>query len=259
MAEVVSVAKVDKLFSSGGAELAVLRNIDLTIAPGEFLAVLGPSGCGKSTLLRLIAGLDQPTAGEVRLGGQLIAKADPRCAVVFQEPRLFPWKCVAGNVAVGARRKRESESPETWLERVGLSGFAASYPHQLSGGMAQRAALARALIGQPEVLLLDEPFAALDALTRMRMQDLLADVWRQAKTTVLMVTHDVDEALHLADRVVVMSERPASIVADIPIHAPRPRTRGDLELASLRRSILERFGFDECTEPVSPASAVAAG
>ncbi len=253
MAELVTVANVEKRFPGRAGDLTVLHQVDLTVAPGEFLAVLGPSGCGKSTLLRLIAGLDQPSAGEIRLGGQFVTKADPRCAVVFQEPRLFPWKQVAGNVAVGARRSKDHEGSEAWLARVGLTGFAASYPHQLSGGMAQRVALARALIGDPEVLLLDEPFAALDALTRMHMQDLLADVCRQVRPTVVMVTHDVDEALHLADRIVVMGDRPSSIIADIPVDQPRPRVRGNPDLTPVRRRILALFGFQTSVEPVAAA------
>jgi ABC-type nitrate/sulfonate/bicarbonate transport system ATPase subunit len=243
MAESVSLARVGKSFKQGSELLPVLHQVDLAIQPGEFVAILGPSGCGKSTLLRLVAGLDRPTSGSVSLAGNVVTKADPRCAVVFQEPRLFPWKTIAANVAVGSRRIAEKPSTQDWLGRVGLTGFEKSYPHQLSGGMAQRAALARALIGHPGVLLLDEPFAALDALTRMKMQDLLADVCAQVSPTVIMVTHDVDEALHLADRIVLMSNRPATIVSTIRIDRPRPRDRGDQELAPLREQILAHFGF----------------
>lgn len=248
MADSVTIRQATKHFRRAAADLPVLRPIDLAIAPGEFVAILGPSGCGKSTLLRLIAGLDQPTSGEVRLGERVVARSDPRCAIVFQEPRLFPWKRVSANVAVGARRRKEKLAPEEWLERIGLSGFGDVYPHQLSGGMAQRVALARALIGHPEVLLLDEPFAALDALTRLQMQDLLAGVCAEIGATAVMVTHDVDEALHLADRIVVMSRRPAHVVEIVRVDRPRPRRRGDPELAPLRSRILEHFGFDTCTE-----------
>jgi ABC-type nitrate/sulfonate/bicarbonate transport system ATPase subunit len=244
MAESVSIHNVSKRFKQGGAELPVLHQIGFEINRGEIVAILGPSGCGKSTLLRLIGGLDQSSAGEIRLGSQVVTKADPRCAVVFQEPRLFPWKKVDANVAVGSRRLKERPSTEQWLERVGLSGFGQSYPYQLSGGMAQRVALARALIGHPQVLLLDEPFASLDALTRLQMQDLLAGVCADLGTTAVMVTHDVDEALHLADRIVVMSKRPSTIVEIISVNRPRPRERGDASLAPLRSSILRHFGFD---------------
>jgi sulfonate transport system ATP-binding protein len=243
MAESVALTRVGKQFRRGSEALQVLNQVDLQVMPGEFVAVLGPSGCGKSTLLRLIAGLDRPTSGAVTLAGRVVTDADPRCAVVFQEPRLFPWKTIAANVAVGARRVREKPSTESWLERVGLRGFGRSFPHQLSGGMAQRAALARALIGHPGVLLLDEPFAALDALTRMQMQDLLADVCAQVRPTVVMVTHDVDEALHLADRVVLMCHRPSTIVSTVRLDQVRPRRRGDATLAPLRAQILTHFGF----------------
>lgn len=244
MAAPVTIASVSKRFRSNGADLDVLQGIELAIQPGEFIAIVGPSGCGKSTLLRLIAGLEQPTSGEIKLGEKPVAVSDPRCAVVFQEPRLFPWKRVEDNVKVGARRLRERPSTEEWLARVGLSGFGRSYPHQLSGGMAQRVALARALIGHPGVLLLDEPFAALDALTRLQMQDLLGDVCAQLGTTAVMVTHDVDEALHLADRVVIMGQRPAGIVEIVNVRQPRPRERGDEVLAHQRSDILRHFGFE---------------
>jgi sulfonate transport system ATP-binding protein len=247
MAQVVSIRHVDKHFRQTGGtglDLAVLHEIDLTIKAGEFVSILGPSGCGKSTLLRMIGGLERPTTGEIRIGDRVVLQADPQCAVVFQEPRLFPWKRVSANVAVGARRLRTPASPAAWLERVGLTGFEDCYPHQLSGGMSQRVALARALIGQPEVLLLDEPFAALDALTRLQMQDLLANVCANLGTTVIMVTHDADEALHLADRIVVMSQRPATLVETVRVDHPRPRRRGDTALAVLRSKILAHFGFE---------------
>ncbi len=244
MAEQVSIQNVTKTFDQSGSRLPVLDHINVEIKRSEIVAILGPSGCGKSTLLRLIGGLDSPSSGEIRLGGQVVVTSDPRCAVVFQEPRLFPWKRVGANVAVGSRRLHERPSIGKWLERVGLADFADSYPHQLSGGMAQRVALARALIGHPQVLLLDEPFAALDALTRLQMQDLLAGVCSDLGTTAVMVTHDVDEALHLADRVIVMSQRPASVVEVITVDHPRPRERGDASLAPLRSAILRHFGFD---------------
>lgn len=261
MAEHVVISNVSKSFTRGGADLPVLSHIDLDIAQGEVVAILGPSGCGKSTLLRLIGGLDQPTAGEIRLGEQVVTACDPRCAVVFQEPRLFPWKRVSANVAVGSRRLHERPSTERWLERVGLTGFGDSFPHQLSGGMAQRVALARALIGHPRVLLLDEPFAALDALTRLQMQDLLAGVRADLGATAIMVTHDVDEALHLADRIVVMSQRPSMVTEVIAVDRPRPRDRGDASLAPLRSVILRHFGFDLAggARPPGDGYAVAAG
>lgn len=243
MAEPLTLTDVGKTFAARQQPLPVLSDVSLHIPAGTFLAVLGPSGCGKSTLLRMVAGLDQPTAGTVRLGARLVTRADPRCAVVFQEPRLFPWRTVADNVAFGARRLPGGESPDRLLELVGLAGFGRSFPHQLSGGMAQRAALARALIGRPEVLLLDEPFAALDALTRMQMQDLVADIHVTLRPTVVLVTHDVDEALFLADRIVMMGQRPATIAATIDVPLSRPRDRGDVAFAPLRAHILAHFGL----------------
>ncbi|GAA4905118.1 sulfonate transport system ATP-binding protein [Nonomuraea thailandensis] len=229
---------------------AVLRDIELDIPPGEIVAILGPSGCGKSTLLRLVAGLEAPAAGEALVDGHAVRGIDERCAVVFQEPRLLPWRDLAGNVALGLPRRTARADGERvvrhWLEVVGLAGFHGHRPRQVSGGMAQRAALARALARRPGVLLLDEPFAALDALTRLRMQDLLADVQRAAGTTVLLVTHDVDEALHLADRVVLLGSRPphagATVVTVLDVPHPRPRDRAHPELASLRADLLERLG-----------------
>ena len=247
MAETVTLRQVSKSFQGNQTALPVLQNIQLAIANGEFVAVLGPSGCGKSTLLRLIGGLERPSSGTVQLGNQIVRDVDPRCALMFQEPRLFPWKTVAANVAIGGRRVATAAAPETFLALVGLEAFGGAYPHQLSGGMAQRAALARALIGRPEVLLLDEPFAALDALTRMQMQDLLAAACRSVQPTVVMVTHDIDEALYLADRIIIMGPRPATVIETIAVGLPRPRDRGHLALAELRTTILAHFGFARST------------
>jgi sulfonate transport system ATP-binding protein len=274
MAETVLLEGVGKRFRRGKDELPVLREVGFRVAPGEVVALLGPSGCGKSTLLRLIGGLDRPSEGRVLLGDRPVTKADPRCAIVFQEPRLFPWKSVSANVAVGARRLAngpDRPKPNDWLGLVGLDGFGGSLPHQLSGGMAQRTALARALIGRPGVLLLDEPFASLDALTRLRMQDLLADVCRRLNPTVLLVTHDVDEALYLADRIVLLGGRPATVASILTVPLPHPRDRGDPTLVPLRARILTHFGFDAhghaapavaekaCTPPAAPVAGVRAG
>jgi sulfonate transport system ATP-binding protein len=230
----------------------VLSGIELEAAPGEIIALVGPSGCGKSTVLRLVAGLDRPTEGEVRVDDHVVTGIDRRCAVVFQEPRLLPWRTLAGNVALGLPpgTGREPGRAEVlrWLEVVGLLDFAKHRPRQVSGGMAQRAALARALVRRPGVLLLDEPFAALDALTRLRMQDLLDEVQRSAGTTVLFVTHDVDEALRLADRVVLLGpdedeQAPGSGVrAVIEVPVPRPRDRADHRLVDMGADLLDRLG-----------------
>lgn len=237
MAEAVSVRGVGKTFASQNGALPVLQGVDLEAAPGEFVAVLGASGCGKSTLLRLVAGLEKATAGEIRIGGKTVTDCDPRCAVVFQEPRLLPWRSVAQNVALGARGVPDAETPAAMLARVGLAGNERAWPYQLSGGMAQRVALARAFVRKPAVLLLDEPFAALDAFTRLQMGDLLRETCRDRSRTVLLVTHDVDEALRLADRVVLLGGAPAAIRAEYATAGHDP--------ARLRAEILGRFGLKE--------------
>lgn len=230
----------------------VLRNLTLSVRPGEVVAVLGASGCGKSTLLHITAGLDQPTTGEVRIGGDAVAGIDPRCAFAFQEPRLLPWRTLAGNVALGLPAgtpgRDGHEHVAELLALVGLTAFAGHRPREVSGGMAQRAALARALARRPWVLLLDEPFGALDALTRLRMQDLLLEVHAAAPTTVLLVTHDVEEALQLADRVILLGAEPgtagATVRQIVTVPGDRPRDRGSAELAELRAELLAGLGID---------------
>jgi sulfonate transport system ATP-binding protein len=235
----------------------VLRDVTLEVAAGEVVALLGASGCGKSTLLRLVAGLDTPTSGEVLVDGEPVRGIERRAAVVFQEPRLMPWRTLARNVAIGLPRGVGAASARDevrqWLEVVGLGEFAGHRPRQVSGGMAQRTALARALARRPGVLLLDEPLAALDALTRLRMQDLVDEVQRAAGTTALLVTHDVDEALQLADRVVLLGPQqgiPGSTVSyllDVP--GARPRDRSDPGLAALRADLLDRLGVPRHAAP----------
>jgi sulfonate transport system ATP-binding protein len=233
----------------------VLRDVTLDVAAGEVVALLGASGCGKSTLLRLVAGLDAPTGGEVTIDDHPVRGIEPRCAVVFQEPRLMPWRTLARNVAFGLPLGVGGEAARAevrhWLDVVGLTEFAGHRPRQVSGGMAQRTALARALARHPGVLLLDEPLAALDALTRLRMQDLVDDVQRAAGTTVLLVTHDVDEALRLADRVVLLGADPdrpdagatVRLVRDVP--GDRPRDSADPGLATLRAELLDQLGVPQ--------------
>ncbi len=237
-------------------ERTVLRDVSLEIEPGEVVAIIGTSGCGKSTLLRILAGLDRPTAGEVKIDGSTVEGIDPRCAIGFQEPRLLPWRTVQANIALGVRpdedRATGLERVNRLIELVGLSEFRNHRPREISGGMAQRASLARALARNPGVLLLDEPFGALDALTRIRMQDLLLDVHSAAPTTVLLVTHDVDEALQLADRVVLLGradirnveDAGATILEIVTVPGDRPRSRGSAELAELRERLLEGLGID---------------
>ncbi|WP_432548721.1 ABC transporter ATP-binding protein [Kineococcus sp. SYSU DK004] len=241
---------VGRSFVNARGTHRVLADVDLVVEAGSTVALLGASGSGKSTLLRLVAGLDLPTAGEVAVGGEPVRDVSDRCAVVFQEPRLLPWRDLAGNVALGlprgTPRAEGRERVAHQLGTVGLADFAGHRPRRVSGGMAQRAALARALVRRPGVLLLDEPFAALDALTRLKMQDLLDDVQRGTGATTLFVTHDVDEALHLADRVLVLGTpegaEGARVVRDLRVAAPRPRDRGDAELAAHRVELLELLG-----------------
>jgi len=252
----VDVRGVSHRFALRGEALPVLDDIDLTVEPGEFVALLGPSGCGKSTLLRLVAGLDTPAQGSLYANGAAIAGPDPSRVVVFQDPTLFPWRTVRDNVGLGPEAQRASRAARTKqgersaagridaaLELVGLSQFADAFPHQLSGGMAQRAALARALVNDPQLLVLDEPFGKLDSLTRIRMQGELVRLWQAARFSVLLVTHDVEEALYVANRVIVLSERPARIVAEVRNDAPYPRHRDDPKLVALRREVLAQLGL----------------
>ena len=239
----VSITEVNKHFGKGLKRVDVLRDINLEIHAGEVLVLLGPSGCGKSTLLRLIAGLDSPSEGQVAVDGQEVSGVDSRCGFVFQEPRLLPWLNLQDNVAIGARGKRSQQEIIELLASVGLVGFEKYLPKQVSGGMAQRTALARGLAGHPGVLLLDEPFAALDALTRLLMQDLLLDVAGATGATVVLVTHDIDEALHLADRIVVLAERGRGMDEIVRVNHPRPRDRSHPGLAPLRTELLSKFGI----------------
>jgi sulfonate transport system ATP-binding protein len=235
-----------------GVETSVLGDVTLRIAPGEIVAILGPSGCGKSTLLRIAGGLDRPTAGSVTIDGAPVAEFDARCAIGFQEPRLLPWRTLSDNVALGlprgGSRADGREAVAELVSLVGLSNFSGHTPRQISGGMAQRTSLARALARNPGVLLLDEPFGALDALTRLKMQDLLLEVHAAAPTTVLLVTHDVDEALQLADRVILLGKDPGEaanrIQQIITVPGARPRDRGSAELAELRAQLLGGLGIE---------------
>ncbi len=230
-----------------GQALPVLDTIDLIAEPGEFIALLGPSGCGKSTLLRLVAGLERPSSGRISAGTQEVTAPDPSRILVFQDPTLYPWRTVRQNVALGLEARGllrlQADRVDNVLRQVGLDSFDHAYPHQLSGGMAQRAALARALVNEPAVMLLDEPLANLDGLTRIDMQTELNTLWQRDRFTAFMVTHDIDEALYLAGRVLVLSNRPARILAEIVVDLPYPRHRASPGFSALRHRILEELGL----------------
>jgi sulfonate transport system ATP-binding protein len=218
---------------------AVLRGFHLNVRQGEVVSLVGASGCGKSTLLSIVAGLDGAYRGAVRLDGRPLAGPDADVGLVFQAPRLFPWLSVAQNVVFGAGKQPDLARANALLDEVGLSGYGDALPKQLSGGQAQRAAIARGLYLEPRVLLLDEPFSAVDAFTRMRLQDLLAHAARQRGLTVLLVTHDIDEALYLSDRVVLMDSVPGPVRAEFTVDAPWPRERREMAGSLLKPAILD--------------------
>jgi NitT/TauT family transport system ATP-binding protein/sulfonate transport system ATP-binding protein len=240
--------EVGKVFRRpDGLLVTALDRLTLTVAAGEMVSLIGPSGCGKSTLLRLFAGLDRPTAGELLVGGEPITGPSAERGLIFQDPNLFPWLTVRRNVqaglaARGLLRQRRHEVEE-FLRLVGLEAFADVYPHQLSGGMAQRAALARALVNHPRVLLLDEPLGALDQFTRMRMQDEVLRVWKARGTTMLLVTHDIDEAIYMSDRIAILTPRPGRVERVLDVSLPRPRQRNSPPFLELRAAILEMLHF----------------
>jgi ABC-type nitrate/sulfonate/bicarbonate transport system ATPase subunit len=232
-------------FDTAGLRIDVFHDLSLEIRKGEFLSLTGPSGCGKTTLLRLIAGLDAPQAGSLSVEGKPVEKPGYERGYVFQQAALFPWKTVEENIATGLRARRVYREKKgmvrEYIALVGLDGFEHAYPHELSGGMMQRVAIARALINEPKVLLLDEPLGALDAFTRMDLQDTIREIWRKTATTIVLVTHDVDEAIYLSDRIAVMTARPGviSAIIDVSIQGERDRNRDDF--VGLRRRVLEKL------------------
>ncbi len=242
----LTLTSLRKRFRLADGVMEAVAPLSLTIEAGQFVALVGPSGCGKSTLLRIVAGLEQPDEGRILLDGRPVTGPGPERVMLFQSPALYPWLTTLGNVTfvltkrIADRAAREALA-RRYLREVGLAAFEAAYPAQLSGGMQQRVALARALAFGPEVLLMDEPFGALDAQTRSLMQELLLRVWRENRTTVLFVTHDVDEAIFLADRVLVMSARPGRIIDDLPVPLPRPRSldvQMEADFLALKRRVL---------------------
>jgi NitT/TauT family transport system ATP-binding protein len=243
----IALRDVDVHFGEGKTAVQALSGIDLQIRPGEFVSVLGPSGCGKSTIIGALAGFTQVTSGELRVDAERVTAPGPDRGVVFQQHTLFPWKTVAKNVEFGLKMRgigkasRQQQAREI-LTVMGLGEFLSHYPHQLSGGMQQRVNLARVLVNRPRVILMDEPFCSLDAQTRLQMQELLLGLWQELHMTVVFVTHEVDEALFLSDRVIVLTQRPARVKTELSVSLPRPRTRDLLKsphFVDLKRQILE--------------------
>jgi sulfonate transport system ATP-binding protein len=255
----LTVRGIGKTYADG---TEALRGVDVHAAGGEIVAILGGSGCGKTTLLRLIAGLDEASTGNIELDGRLLSGTHQAISAVFQEPRLLPWLTAKVNIAFGGRSLAKTERlarAEALLGRVGLAGYGGRWPRELSGGQQQRIAIARALIGHPGVLLLDEPFSALDPFTRGNLHDVLLDLWRDLRPTVLMVTHDIEEAVVLADRIVVMRPHPGRVQETLPVDLPRPRDRltpaFDLTKRNVLRAINRSLRAEQAAGPgglVSP-------
>ncbi len=243
----IKIAGVERIFTTGAHPVHALGPFDAEIRPGEIVSLVGPSGCGKSTLLRLVAGLDRATSGSLLLDGEPIDGPSHERGLVFQDPTLFPWLTVRGNIAAGlvARKtyKQQAGEVDEYIRLVGLEGFERSYPHQLSGGMAQRAAIARALVNHPKVLLMDEPLGALDAFTRMYMQDEILRIWQARGTTVLLVTHDIDEAIYMSNRIVILTPRPGTVQTILSVPLGHPRNRSHPDFLALRARILEMLNF----------------
>jgi NitT/TauT family transport system ATP-binding protein len=250
---VLDVQSVTRLFDGEDGPVVALQDVSFRAYRRELLCVIGPSGCGKSTLGRILAGLDEPTSGEALLDGRAICGPGPDRGMVFQGYTLFPWRTVLGNVAFGLEMRGDSKSTAEeeaalWVEMVGLAKFAGAYPYQLSGGMKQRVAIARALANRPRILIMDEPFGALDAQTRAKMQSYLLQIWRQVDVTIVFVTHDLDEAVYLADRVLVLGAHPGRVLEMVEVPVPRPRDPAQLEsplFAATRRHLSSLIHRDE--------------
>ena len=253
----LSIQGLNKQYEVKGEALPVLQDISLTIEPGEFVSIVGSSGCGKSTLLRLIIGLEEGYQGEILLDGTRIKGTNLNRGIVFQEHRLFPWLNVEKNIGLGLLNSGLTEGQQRQtirehIELVGLQGFETAYPHQLSGGMSQRVAIARALVNRPDILLLDEPFGALDAMTRAHLQQELHRIWEKEGITMILVTHDVEEAIYLGDKVVVMEPRPGRIRRTIPVPLAHPRDRTSYAFTTVKDSVLREFGEHSAADLAEP-------
>jgi sulfonate transport system ATP-binding protein len=239
----VVIESLNKSFFKSKQEIEALNNVNLHIKKGEFVTIIGPSGCGKSTLLKIIAGLDLRFQGRVKIGDKELVGPGIKQGFIFQEHRLFPWLTVEKNIAADLSLKNPEvrEKVNELIDIVRLNGFEKAYPRELSGGMLQRVAIARALLREPDVLLLDEPFGALDAFTRTHLQDVLLEIWKRKGTTMILVTHDLDESVYLANRVVIMSPRPGRVSKIIPVDLPFPRKKANQSFQELRQKVLAEF------------------
>ena len=244
----IEIKNLNKQFIIDGNSVDILQDISLSIERGQFISIVGASGCGKSTLLRMISGLETITSGEILLDGKKVVKPGLDCGMVFQEARLFPWSSVQKNIEFGISQKlgerEKKEKANQMIRLVGLGGFEKALPKQLSGGMQQRVSIARGLINNPKVLLMDEPFGALDAITRINMQNETLRIWEAEKKTMILVTHDIDEAIFLGDKIVVLSSRPGRIKRVIDVDLPRPRDRSSEQFIHIRKEIFKEFFED---------------
>ena len=247
----IEIKNINKSFEGKNKNLSVLEDINLTINDGEFICLLGPSGCGKTTLLRLIAGLEHPTSGEIIANGELVKKPSGDRAVIFQQYSLFPWLTVLQNVTFGLEMTKKGTKEENvaaaerYLESVGLIDFKDSYPHELSGGMKQRVAIIRSLLNHSPILLMDEPFSAVDMQTRHKLQEQLIGVWKRFDNTIVFVTHDVDEAVYLADKIVILDKNPGRIATIVEVDIERPRKRDSDEFIKLQESIVKDLDMEK--------------
>ena len=247
----IEIKNICKSFEGKNKNLSVLKDINLTINDGELICLLGPSGCGKTTLLRLIAGLEQPSSGEIIANGEVVKKPSGDRAVIFQQYSLFPWLTVLQNVTFGLEMTKKGTKEENiaaaerYLESVGLIDFKDSYPHELSGGMKQRVAIIRSLLNHSPILLMDEPFSAVDMQTRHKLQEQLIGVWKRFKNTIVFVTHDVDEAVYLADKIVILDKNPGRIASIVEVDIERPRRRDSREFIQIQESIVKDLDMEK--------------
>jgi len=242
----LAINNLSKHFTVEGSQIPILEDVNLSVKPGEFVSIIGPSGCGKTTLMRMLVGLESNYQGDIILNGKKLNGPSINRGVVFQDHRLLPWLTIEKNIGLGLLSKKYDKKSRTeivqqHIDLVGLQGFEKAYPYQVSGGMAQRASIARSLVNRPEILLLDEPLGALDALTRMYMQQELERIWDLEKITMIMITHDVEEAVFLSDRIVIISNRPGRIKKIIPVPLPRPRERASFDFMRIKEEVLKEF------------------